>query len=136
MNGEPVVEAEDRVRMYLTGLGILIVTAFLSNCFGFLEHPELVFDVPPRSALAEQLSLIGFFGQLLLGAWLGLALVFDFRPARRLVARGWLASVLFFFVPMPGARDDIRLAPILSLALAGMVILSRVLEGALRRQTT
>ena len=134
MNGEPVVEAEDRVRMYLTGLGILIITAFLSNCFGFLEHPELVFDVPRSSALAERLSLIGFAGQLVLGTWLGLALIFDFRLVRRLVAYGWLLSVLLFFVPMPGARDDLRLAPMLTLALAGMLFLGRALEDALRRQ--
>ena len=134
MNGEPVVEAEDRVRMYLTGLGILIITAFLSNCFGFLEHPEQVFDVPRNSALAERLSTIGFGGQLVLGTWLGLALVFDVRPARRFVACGWLLAVLLFFVPMPGARDDVRLAPMLSLALAGMVFLGHALEKALRPQ--
>lgn len=134
MNGEPVVEAEDRVRMYLTGLGILIITAFLSNCFGFLEHPEQVFDVPRSSALAERLSTIGFAGQLIQGTWLGLALVFDVRPARRVVAYGWLLAVLLFFVPMPGARDDVRLAPMLSLALAGMVFLGSALEKALRPQ--
>lgn len=119
------------VRRYVLGLGVLLLTVLLANVFGFLEHPEKVFDVVRNTPLENRLHLIGFVGQIVTGCWLGVSLVFDIRPGRRVAALAWLASVALFFVPMPSAREDGWLAPIICAGVAGVAWISRALHEAL-----
>lgn len=119
------------IRRYAAGWTVLIVTVLLSNVFGFLEHPERVFDVQANSAVLERVHLLGFAGQVLFGCWLGLALILEVRPARRLCQVLWLASVAAFFAPMPSATKDIWLAPLLFVVAALVLLLSRAIDAAL-----
>lgn len=122
------------VRRYALGLGVLFITVFLSNVFGFLQHPEQVFDVPRNTPLESLLYLIGFAGQLATGCWLGVALIFDLAPGRRFAVLAWLASLALFFAPMPSPRDDAWLTPLLCAGVGGVAWMSRALDRALDRQ--
>ncbi len=124
------------VRRYLLGLGVLVLTVLLSNGFSFLQHPERVFDVGRNTPLESLLYLVGFGLQLVTGCWLGVALIFDLKPGRRLAVLLWLAGLALFFAPMPSARDDIWLTPLLCAGIAGIVWLSRALDAALDPQTS
>jgi len=121
------------VRRFLVGIGILALTCFLSNTFGFLDHPERVFDVQRNSALVERLHLAGFAGQLVTGLWLGVALVFEIAPGRRCCLVLWLASVGLFLAPLPSGREDWWLAPAWWCAAAALAAVSRAVDRALAR---
>ena len=117
-------------RSYL-GLLVLTITVFLSNSLGFLAHPERVFDVYRNSALIDRLHIVGFFGQLVLGSWLGVSLVLDIVPGRRTVLWLWLGAIALYFAPMPTARDDVWLTPLLAMGVLLVAWLSRALDRAL-----
>lgn len=123
------------LRRYFLGLLVLTITVFLSNSLAFLTHPERVFDVYRNSPLIDQLHLAGFFGQLFAGSWLGVALVLDIRPGRRVVLLLWLAAIALYFAPMPAAKDDVWLTPLLALGVVLVAWLSRTLDRALARES-
>lgn len=124
-------DTDTEVRRYSTGLVVLLITVFLSNVFGFLRHPEQVFDVLRNSPLESGLHVAGFVGQLVTGLWLGVSLVFDVRRGQRLAAAGWLLSVVLFFVPMPSAGDDLWLTPVLMVLVTAVAWVSRALAELL-----
>src|SRR5512140_240725 len=130
---EPTLGSDVAVRRYGLGFAVLVVTVFLSNSFGFLAHPERVFDVVRGSGVAEQLHWIGFAGQLLLGCWLGFALILEVRPGRRVCLMLWLASLAAFFAPLPSAAEDVWMAPALAAVVVAVTALSRALDAALRQ---
>ena len=130
-NSDADLDTSIVVRRYLLGLLVLVLTVFLSNVFGFLLHPERFFDVPASSSLELRLHLLGFFGQLIAGGWLGVALVFDVRRGQRTMLFAWLASLACFFAPMPSGLDDLWLVPILFGGVAALAWLSNALRVAL-----
>ncbi len=129
------LDSDIALRRYAAGWAVLLTTVVLSNLLGFLDHPERLFDVPPNSAALERLHLLGFAVQLLCGCWLGCALIFEVRPARRACVALWLAGLAAFFAPLPTARQDVWLAP-LALAVALVItLLSRAVDAALVHRT-
>jgi len=132
----PWVDSDTAIRRFVVGWAVLIVTVVLSNSFGLLEHPDRIFDVLPNSPLMSRIHTAGFIGQLLSGSWLALSLMLEIPRGRRACFYAWLASLAAFVAPMPAARQDAWLLPML-LVIAGLVgVLSRAVDAALGRNAS
>ncbi len=133
MKEAPWLDTETAVRRYLAGWTVLLVTVLLSNYSGFLDHPERIFDVAPNSLLLERLHIAGVIGQLVFGCWLGFALILEVRPARRVCVALWFASIAALLAPLPTARQDFWLGPLLIVVAIGVGFLSHLITAALRQ---
>ncbi len=128
------LDSDVAIRQAAAGWAVLITTVVLSNMFGFLDHPERIFDVPPNSGMLERVHVLGFVLQLVCGCWLGFALLFEVRPARRLCAALWLLGVAAFFAPLPTAAQDVWLGPLAFVVALVVGLLSRAVDAALVHQ--
>ncbi len=127
----PWLETDVALRRFVAGWLILVVTVVLSNAFGFLDHPDRLFDVLPSSSSLERTHAAGYLGQLLFGCWLGLALILEIRLGRRACLALWLVSLAAFFAPMPAATSDPWLAPLLLVLALTVGLISRAVDAAL-----
>jgi hypothetical protein len=118
---------------YLLGFGILAVTVALSNFPQLVQHPERFFDVPRPAEAVRTLQAVGYAAQMAIGLWLGLGLILAFRRGRRFAAILWPLTVALYFLPLPNARQDPALAPLLLIGAFSLTVAAWMLESATRQ---